>query len=295
MAEKKQAVHQKDDCAIHQYYMDIIYYMPNIVYWVDIDCNLKGCNNNFVQLLGLKSISDFIGTPYAQMAKFTAWSSERIELFKLDDMAVIFSGEPTFDVEETPVYGKDDEVTYYVATRVPLFDKDKKAIGLVVILSDVSSQKKEMQPIAPMDGKKVNRDPNYIPRVLMVEDNFIAQKVEGALLKSLNCQVDIAESGDMALKLFASGKYDIVFMDIGLQDTSGYMVAKKFRQMEKNTEHHVPIIALTSYQADVVKNDVNDYFMEGVVTKPLTIEQARQIIQHYVFYENIAVDGLKKS
>ncbi len=44
------------------------------------------------------------------------------------------------------------------------------------------------------------------PSVLMVEDNFIAQKVEEALLTSLNCHVDIAESGDKAVLLFDPGK-----------------------------------------------------------------------------------------
>ena len=82
-------------------------------------------------------------------------------------------------------------------------------------------------------------------------------------------------------------------MDIGLQDTSGYVVSKKLREMEKNTEYHVPIIALTSYQADVVKYDCNDYFMDGVITKPLSNKQAEQIIKRYVYHENIEISGLQ--
>ena len=127
----------------------------------------------------------------------------------------------------------------------------------------------------------------------MVEDNLVAQKVEQALLTALNCQVDIAESGEQAIKLFSPGKYDLVFMDIGLQDTSGYIVAKKFRELEEETRYHVPIIALTSYQADVVKDDCIDYSMDGVITKPLTSDQAMKIIGHYVYQENISIDGLQ--
>lgn len=296
MANKEKEGILEDAFAIHQYYMDIINCMPNIVYWVDIHCKLIGCNNLFVKLLDIKSMNDFVGTPYDQMAKFSDWPKERIERFKLDDMAVLFSGVAKYNVEEPPVCGKKNDKIYYLANRIPLFDQDRRVIGLVVVLSDISHHKKakEVQTNMQLREPQASYQVTHIPRILMVEDNFIAQKVAEAILTSLNCFVDIAESGEKALQLFEPGKYDIVFMDIGLEDTSGYMIAKKFRLLEENTDFHVPIIALTSYQADVVKYDCNEYFMEGVLSKPLTSEQAKQIIQHYIYKEDISVLGLKK-
>ncbi|HAT9263857.1 TPA: response regulator [Legionella pneumophila subsp. pneumophila] len=284
---------------IHQEYLGILNCLPDIVYWVDKDCLLKGCNQNFIKLLGLKKIKDLKGTPYEQMAKYTGWPEKNIEAFKLDDMKVLFSGEPQWDVEEGPLFNKDKEVRYYRTRRVPLFDKDNKVHGLVVVLTDITKFKKmeeQLQKVAtkekikPSPAKRIEE-----PKILMVEDNFVAQKVEEALLKELQCQVDIADTGDKALNLFDPGKYDMVFMDIGLEDTSVYLVAKKIRQKEQNTNYHVPIIALTSYQADVVKYDVEDYFMDGVLTKPLTSEQADQLIKHFVHKEDIMVSGLKSA
>ncbi|HBA1593165.1 TPA: response regulator [Legionella pneumophila] len=284
---------------IHQEYLGILNCLPDIVYWVDKDCLLKGCNQNFIKLLGLKKIKDLKGTPYEQMAKYTGWPEKNIEAFKLDDMKVLFSGEPQWDVEEGPLFNKDKEVSYYRTRRVPLFDKDNKVYGLVVVLTDITKFKKmeeQLQKVAtkekikPSPAKRIEE-----PKILMVEDNFVAQKVEEALLKELQCQVDIADTGDKALNLFDPGKYDMVFMDIGLEDTSGYLVAKKIRQKEQNTNYHVPIIALTSYQADVVKYNVEDYFMDGVLTKPLTSEQADQLIKHFVHKEDIMVSGLKSA
>lgn len=282
---------------IHQYYMDIINAIPDIVYWIDKDCMLKGCNYNFVEFFGLKRLKDFKGTPYEQMQKFTNWPSERIEAFRLDDMKAIFSTQAQYNIEESPVLNAKNETVYFRCNRVPLFDTNQNVTGLAVVLTDITSQKKisVSQPTASVhnDPIPIIKPRDHIPHVLMVEDNFIAQKVEEAVLKGLHCKVDIAESGDKALQLFNPGKYDIVLMDIGLEDTSGYMVAKKLREKEENTTYHVPIIALTSYQADVVKYDVNDYFMDGVITKPLTSEQAQQIIQKFIYHENVAVDGLK--
>lgn len=283
---------------IHEYYMDIINCIPDVVYWIDTDCNLKGCNHQFTKLLGLKKLKDFKGTPYDQMKKSAHWSDERVNAFKLDDMNAFFSIGLPQRVDEKPVIDKEGNNLYFQATRVPMYDNHKKVVGLVVVLTDVTARKSfelvsehlQKEPL-----KTNNLDTReHLPTVLMIEDNLIAQNVEKALLTALNCHVDIAESGNKALKLFNPGKYDLVLMDLGLEDTSGYLVAKQLRNMEKDTLHHVPIIALTGYQADLVKSDCEQYFMEGAITKPLTSEQAEQIIKHYVYHIDTPVNGLKR-
>lgn len=288
----------EDSFAIHQHYIEILNCVPSIVYWIDSDCHLQGCNHHFLNMLGLKSTHDLHGTPYEQMEKFMSWPKERIDSFKLDDMKVIFSGEAQLDIDEAPLCQNNQEPIWFRSRRVPLYDNERHVIGLVVVLTDVSEQKKlqtSLDEKTKQSSPTVNNqhEKTATPHVLMVEDNQVAQKVEESLLAALDCQVDIAESGDKALKLFKPGKYDIVFMDIGLKDTSGYLVAKHIRQLEENTDQHVPIIALTSYDADNVKNDCKDYQMEGVLTKPLTSEQAEQIIQRYVYQENVSVTGLR--
>lgn len=283
--------------AIHQHYMDIINALPDIVYWVDVNCNLIGCNNNFVNLLGIQELRDFKGTPYQQMDKCAHWPEERIEAFRLDDMKVIFSGEARTNVEEQPIIDDQGNRLYFKSNRVPMFDQNKNVSGMIVVLTDISAIKRLEERLKPEPEERRSRENLFkngrLPNILMIEDNLIAQNVEKALLTSLNCQVDIADTGDKAVKLFGPGKYDLVLMDIGLEDTSGYVVAKQLRSMEKDTEHHVPIIALTGYEADVVKYDCEQYFMEGAITKPLTSVQAEQIIKHYVYHQDIDVDGLK--
>jgi len=297
MANKIKEFNADFSSNIIKYYMDIINCMPDIVYWVDINCNLKGCNNNFVKLLGLKKSTDLVGTPYDKMNEFTNWPESRINNFKLDDMKILFSGIPQYNFIEPEFNNISGEIFNYITTRVPLFNEYKQIIGLVVIMRDINDKHKseETLDIKLPEIAKVKKTSKYVPNILMVEDNLVAQKIEEELLKSVNFRVDIAESGDKALELFGPGKYDIVLMDIGLQDTSGYMVAKKIRQKEKDTAFNVPIIALTSYQADVVKYDCNEYSMDGVITKPLTKEQALQLIQLYVYNENVEVSGLKST
>lgn len=291
MTHKTHDSSKESTAAIHQYYMDILNCMPNIVYWIDVNCVLKGCNHNFVQLLGLKNLQDFNGTPYEQLIKFADWPTQRMEKFQLDDMAVIFSGKAHYNVDELPIINKKQQPLHFQVTRVPLFDKQHQVIGLVVILIDKQAKNlTDPQPLIQPDHKPAKK--SHLVKVLMVEDNYIAQKVEQALLVELGCEVDIADSGEMACQLFTPEKYHLILMDIGLQDTSGYIVAKNIREKEKNNNSHVPIIALTSYKADIVKYDCSDYFMDGVITKPLTHEQAKQIIQRFVYHEDVVVMGL---
>lgn len=289
---------------LQQYYLDIIACMPNLVYLLDKDCTFTGGNNNFIKSLGLEKLSELMGLTYKQITTLAPWAEERIQSFKREDIKVLVSGEAVHNKEEAPVFDQQGDVIYYLSTRIPLFDKNNNVIGLVGILVDISERKKMEEQLSkikkqlqinnakPQDAI-VNFDDKKIPKVLMIEDNTVAQKAAQFLLMQLDCHVDVADSGDKAVLMFEPGKYDLVFMDIGLEDTSGYVVAKKIRQMEKDSGHRVPIIALTGYEADVVKYDCDDYFMEGALTKPLTSEQAKQIIQHYIYHIDIPVHGLK--
>lgn len=281
--------------AMHQYYMDIINGVPNIVYWTDVHGVLQGCNHCFIDLLGLKRLADCTGTPYEQMHKQLPWPSARIEAFKLDDRMVLFSEKAVYDKDEAPVHTTNGQVIYYRSRRIPLFNPDKQVVGLVVILEDRTEYQLQFcqQNTALFEESVPYLTHSIQLRILLVEDNIIAQEVEKALFENLNCEVDIADCGAAACALFEPGKYHIVLMDIGLQDTSGYIVSKKIREMEKNTDFAVPIIALTSYQADIVKYDCDDYFMNGVITKPLTNHQANSLIQRYVYHADIDINGLK--
>ena len=303
---------KKDLNNMHQYYLDIIDCMPNLVYFVDRNCTLIGCNKNFLNLFGLSKKEEIIGNPhYKKLISLAHWSPERVEVLKRDDINALLSEKPLYDIEEQPVLDKEGEPIFYLATRIPLFNQEKELTGLVCILRDVTQYrllkeqlehvKQELEEtkaeLQDNQAKTVYKE-EYLehkrpPRVLMVEDNSVAQKAAQSLLMQLDCHVDVADSGDKATALFTPGKYDLVFMDISLEDTSGYVVSKKIRQLEKGTEFHVPIIALTGYEADIIKYDCNDYSMEGALTKPLTSEQAKQIIQHYIYHIDIPVRGLK--
>lgn len=118
-------------------------------------------------------------------------------------------------------------------------------------------------------------------KILLVEDNFTAQLMESSLLSSMSCVVDVVDCGEHALEIFEPGKYDLIFMDIGLPGIQGDAASKIIRKMEQGTNHHVPIIALTAHITEDLNNHCIVAGIEDVLSKPLSRDQAKQIIEHY--------------
>lgn len=118
--------------------------------------------------------------------------------------------------------------------------------------------------------------------ILLVEDNYIAQKVAQTILSTMHCQVDIANNGTEALMHCRQKKYDLIFMDIGLGDgMDGYEVTRHIRSKEQDTTH-TPIIALTAHGADESKQRCIESGMDAVLTKPLTQAHTIDILKTFI-------------
>jgi CheY-like chemotaxis protein/anti-sigma regulatory factor (Ser/Thr protein kinase) len=117
-------------------------------------------------------------------------------------------------------------------------------------------------------------------KILLVEDNLTAQLMGSSLLSSMNFKVEVADCGEKALSLFDPGKYDLIFMDIGLPGIQGDAVTKLIRKMEYNTGFHVPIIALTAHTTDDININYLSAGMDSVLSKPLSRDQAKRIIEN---------------
>lgn len=128
---------------------------------------------------------------------------------------------------------------------------------------------------------KTNSDVACISSVLVVEDNFIAQKVAIAILSAMNCHIDVASNGEEALNLYSKHQYDLIFMDIGLgEGMDGYEVTHQIRS--NNKLKHIPIIALTAHAGDDSKQRCIEAGMDAVLTKPLTQTQAKDILRSFI-------------
>jgi signal transduction histidine kinase len=113
-------------------------------------------------------------------------------------------------------------------------------------------------------------------RILIVDDN---KDISGSLkhiLAHLGHEVETANSGVDALaaaKIFAP---EIVLLDIGLPDMSGYEVARRLRETYRET---LKIVALTGYGQEKDKALAKEAGFEHHLTKPVSVNNINRIIK----------------
>jgi len=108
--------------------------------------------------------------------------------------------------------------------------------------------------------------------VLLVEDNLINQKIVLLSLKKAVKSVEVANNGKEALDKFGSAKYDIILMDIQMPIMNGIVTTKKIRNIEKSTNSHTPIIAITANALLGDKEECLAAGMDDYISKPFQIE-----------------------
>lgn len=86
-------------------------------------------------------------------------------------------------------------------------------------LIDVYKAKKSLEREETKEKLTTKKRDDLI-KVLLVEDDLLAQKVTSSLLQAAcQCHVDLAKTGEEAINAVQPKQYDLIFMDLGLPDT----------------------------------------------------------------------------
>lgn len=84
------------------------------------------------------------------------------------------------------------------------------------------------------------------PRILLVEDNPVLQRLMTTLLERDGYLVELVTNGRDALEAFEASRPDLVLMDVQLPVMDGLRAARLLRAREKAVGGHVPIVAVTA-------------------------------------------------
>ncbi|GBU26748.1 hybrid sensor histidine kinase/response regulator [Treponema sp. R8-4-B8] len=141
-------------------------------------------------------------------------------------------------------------------------------------------------------------------RVLLVEDMEINREVVMALLEPTQLDIDCAENGMEAVRMFKENpdRYALIFMDIQMPEMDGYEATRRIRVIEsdldindsikgkldnngsdnQNFRKQIPIIAMT---ANVFREDIEkclDAGMDDHVGKPIDFEEVMEKLRKYL-------------
>lgn len=113
-------------------------------------------------------------------------------------------------------------------------------------------------------------------RVLVVDDNQDAANILGTLLEVSGHTVEVRYNGLDALECVSAFQPQIVFLDIGLPDMTGYDVARQVRAL-LNVED-ITLIALTGYGQENDKELAAEAGFDLHVVKPISLEKIGEIM-----------------
>jgi len=107
-------------------------------------------------------------------------------------------------------------------------------------------------------------------RILLAEDSQDNVLLIQSYLKASGCSVDLAGNGEVALRKFISGTYDVVLMDVQMPVMDGYSATRRIRQWEgENRARPVPILALTAHALPEEVRKSLDAGCTAHLTKPI--------------------------
>jgi CheY-like chemotaxis protein len=119
----------------------------------------------------------------------------------------------------------------------------------------------------------------FAGHVLLVEDNFVNQKVAVRFLERLGCTVEVASNGAEGVAACQQRQFDLVLMDLQMPVMDGMAATRKIREWE--TTRHTPIIALTANAMTGDRELCEGAGMDGYLTKPIEVERLRDILTKY--------------
>jgi len=140
---------------------------------------------------------------------------------------------------------------------------------------------KEVETESVNEGKP-DRKRNYKLNICLVEDNIINQKIAYALLKELGCTVDILNDGHEILeKISFLEKYDLILMDIGLPDISGFDIVSRLRK--EITLANIPIVAVTAHILERDRQQALEAGIDMIIPKPINYAELAAVLDKFTF------------
>jgi two-component system, sensor histidine kinase and response regulator len=104
-------------------------------------------------------------------------------------------------------------------------------------------------------------------RVLLVEDNELNQEVAKGLLEEAKVSLDLAENGEVAVRMVRKGDYDVVLMDMQMPVMGGIEATRVIRSDPRFRA--LPIIAMTANAMAADREKCLEAGMNDHVAKPI--------------------------
>lgn len=208
-----QLISKKSNKQIYDINIESLLFLPANVYWLDTECRVLGFNDTTAKLFDLKA-SECIGLDYNLMAKLGNWTDGQEKSFQAHDLEVMSKGKPKLGVFEPPLPYPDGVIRYFVTTRMPLRNQDKKIVGALGISFEITNSifSKNIDSISQAKISNINNKFALSPRQTQCLYYLVRGMTAKQIARALNLSNRTVEAYlvDLKDKLQCNNKPDLV-------------------------------------------------------------------------------------
>lgn len=178
-----------------------------------------------------------------------------------------------------------EEKTYVISNPDRAFgDFDKCKILRVPVttlaIDDIFNNRWQVKDYA--NNKDENSYDGSKAKILVVDDNGVNLRVASGIFKFYKINVDIAKSGDEALRKMEATDYDLVLMDMIMPEMSGEETLREIRRSDNPNMKNVPVIALTANVGGSIRDEVLAMGFQEYLAKPIKQRYLTQLLLDFL-------------
>ena len=102
------------------------------------------------------------------------------------------------------------------------------------------------------------------------------------MLQRSNFDLDMAENGLQAVKMWENGEYDLILMDIQMPGQDGFAATRAIREKEQVNYGHTLIVAMTAHAFPEDEKRCQAAGMDAYIPKPIDMQQCIAMIKDLI-------------
>ena len=158
-----------------------------------------------------------------------------------------------------------------------------------VLPKDTKDINEKVEPETKLKGP--NPDRKKAEEVLVVEDNSVNSKLALMQLREIGVRARAVENGKEAVEAFLNNDFSLILMDCQMPVMDGFEATRKIRELEADSDKHVPIIAVTAQATPEHKERCREAGMDDFLTKPFTSAKLERYVLPWLSRPASAEDG----
>lgn len=116
-------------------------------------------------------------------------------------------------------------------------------------------------------------------RILLAEDNPVNQRVAQLVMKKLGYDITIVSNGREAVDILSNQDFDVVFMDVQMNEMDGFEATRIIRDPSSSVRNHsIPVIAMTAHAMKGDRELCLNAGMDDYIVKPIDVDALKTVL-----------------